>query len=319
MTKPAARTKKTFAKPKTQADRATKKMWLDGDLAGLGSSRTYSERLTVLGTWMKQNGGGALQDLTFKRAKQYLALRATQVSQKTLDADRQAIQALLRQTGKLGKDQVLRDTVRLSPKGVDVPPKATVIKSAIPQQLKPRAYSPEQVHALKHRMAPHNSLSVEIAHAAGLRAHELFTLARLDELAPDKRPADSAKFAGREAHSRYVVTGKGGLIREVSIPSRLAERLEALRLAEPRVVRDRGILYEQRYAIGGGQALSEAFSRASRVALGYSSGAHGVRHSYAQQRHYELQVLVGDPLRAKRIVSQEIGHHRPEITDVYLR
>lgn len=319
MTKPSARTKKTFAKPKTQANRATKKMWLDRDLAGLGSSRTYSERLTVLGTWMKQNGGGALQDLTFKRAKQYLALRATQVSQKTLDADRQAIQALLRQTGKLGKDQALRDTVRLSPKGVDVPPKTTVIKSAIPQQLKPRAYSPEQVHALKQRMAPHNSLSVEIAHAAGLRAHELFTLARLDELAPDKRPADSAKFAGREAHSRYVVTGKGGLTREVSIPSRLAERLEAVRLDQPRMVRDRDILYQQRYQVGGGQALSQAFSSASKAALGFSNGIHGVRHSYAQQRQYETSLLLGDPERALEIVSQEMGHFRPEITTVYLR
>lgn len=115
------------------------------------------------------------------------------------------------------------------------------------------------------------------------------------------------------------MTGKGGLAREVSIPNELATRLEAVRLNEPRTVRDRGVLYRQHYAVGGGQALSQAFSAASKAVLGYSTGIHGVRHSYAQQRHYELQRLTGDPERALRIVSQELGHFRPEITQVYLR
>lgn len=84
-------------------------------------------------------------------------------------------------------------------------------------------------------------------------------------------------------------------------------------------MRDRGILYQQRYAIGGGQALSQSFSTASRAALGFSNGIHGVRHSYAQQRHYEAQLLLGDPERALRVVSQELGHFRPQITEVYLR
>jgi integrase len=116
-----------------------------------------------------------------------------------------------------------------------------------------------------------------------------------------------------------VVTGKGGLAREISIPNHLVERLEALRLDEPRTIRDRGVLYQQRYAIGGGQALSQSFSSASKAALGYSTGLHGVRHSYAQQRNYESQLLLGDPERARQVVSQELGHFRPEITQTYLR
>lgn len=293
---------RTFAKGRTQAERATQEMRRTGQVAGLGTARTYADGLKTLHDWMRQSGGGSLQELSIKRARQFLSERAGQVSQSTLDRDRQAIQALLQQTGKLRADQRLQ-----------------VIQAERQQKLEPRAYSPEQVLAIRDRMAPHNALGLEIAHAAGLRAHELLTLARPDEASPDHRPADPEKFAGHEDHSRYIVTGKGGLAREVSIPNHLAERLEALRLEQPRTVRDRGILYQQRYALGGGQALSQAFGAASKAVLGYSTGLHGVRHSYAQQRHHEAQQRLGDPERALRVVSQELGHFRPGITEVYLR
>ena len=293
---------KTFAKSKTQSKKVARTLFQRGNIAGLGTARTYAEGLKLVSDWMRKTGGGSLEQLSIKRAREYLAERATQVSQSTLDRDRQAIQALLQHTGKLGSDQNLK-----------------VVQAERQQNLQPRAYTPEQVHAICERLAPHNALGLEIAHAAGLRMKELRTLARRDELAPHQRPADSEKFAGRENHTIYVVNGKGGLIREVSVPNDLAARLEAVRLDEPRTFRDREIVYQQRYAIGGGHALSQAFSAASKAALGYSTGIHGVRHSYAQQRHYEVQRLVGDPERALRIVSQELGHFRPEITQVYLR
>jgi len=277
-------------------------MWKSGSIAALGTSRTYEDGIKLVGDWMQKNGGGSLQELSIKRSKQYLTERAMVVSQPTLDRDRQAVQALLQHNGKLRMDQHL-----------------PVLKATQQQVLKPRAYSPEQVSEIRGRLAPHNALGLDISHAAGLRAHELLTLARIGEIQPDERPADPAKFAGRDEHSRYVVTGKGGLSREVSIPNHLAERLEFSRLEKPRTYRDRGILYQQNYAIGGGQALSQAFSDASKSALGFSNGLHGVRHSYAQQRNYEAQKFVGDPERALEIVSQELGHFRPEITDVYLR
>ncbi|ERH47719.1 tyrosine-type recombinase/integrase [Ectopseudomonas chengduensis] len=294
---------KTFAKSRTQAMKAARTLWQHGNIGGLGTSSTYEDGLKLVGDWMRNNGGGALEQLSIKRARQYLSERAAQVSQSTLDRDRQAIQALLQHTGKLGSDQHLK-----------------VIQAEKKQVLQPRAYTPEQVHAIRERLAPHNALGLEIAHAAGLRMKELRTLARRDELTPHQRPADNEKFAGRENHTIYVVNGKGGLVREVSIPNELVARLEAVRLDEPRTVRDRKLfVYQQRYAIGGGHALSQAFSAASKAVLGYSTGIHGVRHSYAQQRHYELQRLTGDPERALRIVSQELGHFRPEITQVYLR
>ncbi|MDQ6995347.1 MAG: site-specific integrase, partial [Mariprofundaceae bacterium] len=76
--------------------------------------------------------------------------------------------------------------------------------------------------------------------------------------------------------------------------------------------------YSQNYNIGAGHAFSASFSRASTVALGRSNGAHGLRHSYAQNRMNELK-NTHSYKESLTIVSQEMGHFRPEITEVYLR
>ena len=94
------------------------------------------------------------------------------------------------------------------------------------------------------------------------------------------------KFTGRDG-AVYTVVGKGGLVREVLLPHRLAERLEERRLDAPAPVVDRGVRYLQRYDVGGGQAFSASFSHASMAALGKSRGAHGLRHGYAQSRMRE--------------------------------
>ena len=108
-------------------------------------------------------------------------------------------------------------------------------------------------------------------------------------------------------------------MREVVLPSRLAERLEERKREKPRQVTDRGVRYTQHYDLGGGMAWSVSFSTASKRALGWSTGAHGLRHRYAQERLDELQDeghVYADALGA---VSQEMGHFRPDITEVYLR
>lgn len=69
---------------------------------------------------------------------------------------------------------------------------------------------------------------------------------------------------------RIPVAWKGGLVREVLLPRRLADRLEEWRLDAPAVVVDRGVRYLQRYDVGGGHAFSVSFSRASIEALGKS-------------------------------------------------
>lgn len=291
-----------FVKPRTQARVAAITMFRSNQIPSLGTSHTYENSLSLVGDWMKGTGGGALTELSVKRAKKYLNERAKTVSQSTLNKDRLALQALLQQTGKLRNDQRL-----------------PVVKADRETVLKSRNYTPQQLAEIVKHMRPHNALATEIAHAAGLRAHEFITIARRDERSPDKRPADRQKFCGRDNHTIYVVTGKGGLTREVSLPNDLAERLEAVRLPAPEPRRDRKIMYVSQYKIGGGQALSMAFTRASKAALEFSNGLHGNRHSYAQQRHKVAQRHLGDPIRAKKVVSQEIGHFRADITDTYLR
>ena len=115
--------------------------------------------------------------------------------------------------------------------------------------------------------------------------------------------------------------GKGGLIRNVLIPNALATQLEQRRLAQPITVRDREINYLQRYDIGGGHkwSCSFSFSKASSRTLFFSDGGHGLRHSYAQERMTELKSLGLSRATALETVSQELGHFRADITEVYLR
>jgi len=298
----------SFAKASTQAARAVRRAAAigsdrhssrnDGRVHGLGTARNYEQALKLAADWDKANGGKGLEYFDHDRAMAYLAERSKTVGQSTLDLDRQALQ-ILPHVDHLDRVRSELDRPGLADQG--------------------RAYTPTQIQAITEAQTPRNALATEIAHAAGLRAHELLTLRPAGE-----RPASSHRewsphrFDGREV-VRYTVEGKGGLVREVGIPQELAGRLEERRLEEPREVIDRGITYEQHYNIGGGQAWSSSFSRASERELGYSTGAHGLRHSYAQERMNELQGRGMSYHDALGVVSQEMGHFRPDITEVYLR
>lgn len=285
---------------------------LNDKLDSVGTIATYQAALKTAAEYMVERGEH-LRDITPERANEYLADRAAEVGQSQLDKDRQALQAVMHHiNGNLEKNQTLeriqseRETIQSS-----------------------RAYTPEQIQAIADRQTDRNALATEIAHAAGLRAHELATLARVEERPADVREfpkddirteAQAHKFEGRDGGERYTVTGKGGLTREVVIPKDLAERLEDRRLEEPKTIEDRGIYYETRYDIGSGNAWSKSFSHASNKELEFSHGAHGARHSYAQERMTELRELIGhDRETALAIISQELGHFRPDITETYLR
>ena len=214
--------------------------------------------------------------------------------------ERQAIQAMMQMNGKL-------------------PPKTTLyrVKSELEEIKRSRAYTSAQAQAVSDRQSEMHQLSTQIAYAAGLRALELLTLARAEERNPDERPALHSKWAGREGQL-YTVQGKGGLIRHVLIPNCLVEQLEQRRFSNPVTVKDRNINYLQRYDIGAGKQWSDSFSKASKRALFFSTGAHGLRHSYAQERMSELIALGHSRALALETTSQEMGHFRPEITEVYL-
>jgi len=293
--------KQWFAKAETQASKMVHALNDAGAISSVGSFRNYEQALTQIAQNFKENGLPSLNNLTPQQATEYLVDRATQVQQPSLNLERQAMTKVMQHYNhQLGAKETL-----------------PVVKSELQTIQSTRSYSPDQIREIVAHQTPRNSISTEIAHAAGLRAHEMLTIRPAAERPADPRPADPAKFEGREGVS-YTVVGKGGLTREIRLPSELSERLEAHRLPEPEKMTDRGVNYERSYEIGGGNAWSASFSRASQNAHGWSNGGHGMRHTYAQERMSELQ-REHPRNEALRIVSQEMGHFRAEITEVYLR
>lgn len=287
-----------FAKAETQAKNVIKGLTKAQRIKSLGTARNYLQSLKTVANWSKDIGINGIQAMTVQQARMYLG--AELVGQKALEMERQAIQAMMQLNGKLQ-------------------PKETLcrVKSCLNEIKRSRAYTTEQATAISHRQTERNQLATQIAYAAGLRAHELLTLAKANERAPDKRPALDSKWQGRSGEL-YTVVGKRGLIRNVLIPNTLASQLEQQRLAQPITVIDREINYSQRYNIAGGKKWSDSFSKASNRALLFSTGAHGLRHSYAQERMVELKRLGFKYETALETVSHEMGHFRAEITKVYL-
>ncbi|MDE9459804.1 site-specific integrase, partial [Xenorhabdus bovienii] len=93
-----------------------------------------------------------LRKLTPAIAIDYLETRGEAVGQKTLDMERQAIQAMMHHvTGALLHGQTL-----------------PVIRSESPQVLTGRAYTPAQVALIASAQTAKNALATELAYAAGL-------------------------------------------------------------------------------------------------------------------------------------------------------
>lgn len=266
----------------------------DKKVHSIGTARNYTQALTRLTQWLQANKREDLQHVDGESVRHYLEWRGQTIGQKLLDQERQAIQLHL---------------------GIQLP----VIRSELAQVLKSRAYTKEQTAIIVASQTEKYSLATQIAYRAGLRAHELLTLQPAqNRTASTHRQWSFRRFLGRSGEI-YTVVGKGGLIREVLIPTELAQQLESKRLSTPRKIKDRGIDYKQHYHIGGGKLWSNSFSAASKRLLGWSHGAHGLRHSYTQQRMDELQQQGLLYHTALGIVSQELGHFRPDITEVYLR
>lgn len=277
------------------------------EIKSVGTVRNYEQALRQIASHFAdrdKNGGThtPLREVTPEQIQSYLEIRSNDVSQKSLDMERQAAQKMMQMV-----------THKLEP-GKNL----TVVKSQVETKLETRAYTQEQIQNVCSHMSERDALSAAIVHNAGLRSHEVFTLRPVAERAADIRPAREEKFSGRTGLI-YTVEGKGGLIREVMISNELAQRLEQTRHESPEKITDRGVHYQSCYNVSGGQLLSQAWSTASQDALGFSTGLHGLRHSYAQERMAELQSQGMDRQSALETVSQELGHFRYEITEVYQR
>jgi len=265
------------------------------------SVETHESRLIHAAKFMRSTHNQALREMTVAQATGYLEIRSEEANKhKTFNTDKSAIHAMLRAQGKLSKNGQI--PVRFS--------KDDIAMS--------RSYRHVHIDMIRDRMTPRNALSVDIIHEAGLRVHELLTLERIELQPADIRKIHKQKFEGKSDWVRYSVKGKGSLIREVRLQHATAERLELTRLTTPVIVKDRAVFYTQKYDIGGGKKFSNAFRSASKRVLGFSNGAHGMRHTYAKTELGRYQDRGISFVDSKTIVSQELGHFRPDIVDAYL-
>lgn len=298
----------SFRSPKAQARYAIQQALAIGDskpstgsaqVHSLGTARTYCTALGIFARWRHERGYGFdLRTVTKEEAVEWLEERSECVAQKALDIDRLALVKAM---------------------GFEIPRLPSNFASRRQLFLESRAYSVEQIDEIARHQSERNGFSTQLASEAGLRAHELLTLSLACERpATDLRPWDEDRFLGMSG-ARYTVAGKGGLVREVLIPSATASELELTRRAKPTSVQDRGINYLTIYDIAGGNAWSTSFSAASLRAVGYSHGAHGLRHGYVQRRLDDLQRLGFSYEDALAVISQEVGHFRPDVTEIYLR
>lgn len=294
----------SFRSPKAQAKHAvSQKIALgksrhddrqSGLIHSVGTARNYSQSLAGFVRFLNENKLGDLAKATATDALAYLAVRSADVKQSALDLDRQALQAHLCQ-------------------------KLERVQSDLATERGGRAYSSEQLAAIREHLTPRNALAVELCERCGLRAHEVATLRPVAEQARSTHRAwRDDLHRGREGEC-FTVKGKGGLIREIIVPPDLASRVNQTRLDRPQARVDRMARVTQFFSLGSGQALSQAFSRASVKVLGHSSGLHGTRYTFCQKQMERLQSS-GHPVdSAKELVSQMCGHFRPDIVDVYLK
>ncbi|NVH76113.1 site-specific integrase [Paraburkholderia sp. JPY432] len=265
-----------------------------GTLAGcvivsVGTARDFEQCVRDFLRWRVAGGQGIDAPVTRLELEEYLFQESDRWRQKTLDQHRQALSLVY--------------TVAL-----------TRLEAQVPTFTNGRAYIEEEMEKAARHQSPRNALGTRAAFRSGLRAIELIELREAHELPPQPdRPWRTDLFLGLPEGVIYRTNGKGGLARSVWIPTELHEQLQTRRLAAPLNVIDRKINRQAVFDIGGGQSLSQSFSRASMSTLGFSLGFHGLRHAYAQNR---LETLVGmgvDLLDAFEIISQEVGHLRPDV------
>jgi integrase len=256
----------------------------------------HASALTQFAKHLIAERGKHLKNASSSDAKEYLEKIALSKKQSTVSLSRQAINLHL---------------LPLQP--------ATHVVSALSTVPVNRAYSSPQIKLLCDAASQSLALSIGLAYSAGLRAMELVSIGPSNERFSSNRNWDEKRFWGRKHYIAFIVHGKGGLHREVRAEPELAERLMALRRLSPISVSNRHARLVSHFDLIGGHDFSIQFTRLSNDALGFSHGAHGLRHSYAQLRLHELLCLGLSIDEAIKVVSQEMGHFAIKNTMAYLR
>lgn len=155
------------------------------------------------------------------------------------------------------------------------------------------------------------ALIIQLAREVGLRVHEAVKI--------DRAAAEKALRSGY-----LTVKGKGGLVRDVPVPP---IAVTILKSAMEQV--DRGEKLFVPHHLKAHQVIQQVqdFIRKNRDKVrdphnmrpaGIEITMHSFRHAYAKEQ-YEYFIGEGhEPEDAKRKVSKLIGHHRADVTDIYL-
>jgi integrase len=262
-------------------------------IRSLATREAVFSSLKTFGRFLEVNHAGSLKSFPLEIIDVYLRARRERVSPSQLKKDEYAMRIAFgyKRTGVIH----------------------------VPKPTNPRAYSKSQVDLIRSAQTVPHWIGTDLAYAAGLRACELLTIARLREQPPSERKWPAEMHFGKVSGDLYTVIGKGGLIRPVHFPTHLAERLEATRRPTPVVVRNAKLNKVSRYDIVGGKRWSDSFSRSCKRVFGCSAGGHGVRHSYAMNRFKTLCTMGFADRLARRVISAELGHFRPGIVETYLR
>ena len=150
-------------------------------------------------------------------------------------------------------------------------------------------------------------LAFHLARFAGLRIHECFRI-------------DTA--IARQAIREHAITikGKGGKIRTVPINQQIVSALEKSLETTPTVSKllvpdgvptDKAINQLQQFILRNREAVQDPDSNRPLT-------FHGLRHTYAAEKHRQLIADGISELDAHLTVSHLLGHERADVTNIYL-
>ena len=270
----------------------------DGKFHSDGYVRDARSTFKLCSSFCREHGHKQekFSSLKIDTAENYLLHRSEQIQQKQLNTERIALNKHLS---------------RLYNKPIELPFTKSVRK---PPEIVNRAYTHEQVKQLisaakdqeKHDLA----VSIALGYQAGLRPHELHNIMPpgIGEASPHRRWSDKI-YTGRESWVSAIVKGKGGLKREVRYTNEMTPHLRnSLREVPEKIIdKQRDTSHFSYYKLLAGQKYSQQFGDLSRETFGWSNGAHGLRHSFAQRRYSELQNHYPQ-VAAKQILANELGH-----------
>lgn len=158
---------------------------------------------------------------------------------------------------------------------------------------------------------PKLALIIQLARELGLRVHEA---AKIDRAAAEKA-----------LRTDYLtVKGKGGLVRDVPVPpiavTILKSAMEQVdrgeKLFNPNHLKTHQVIQQvQDFVRNNRDKITDPFNGRPE---GVEVTMHSFRHAYAKEQYENFIAQGFEPDTAKRKVSKLIGHHRADVTDIYL-